>query len=65
MVFFALLANANEWVEIEAFAKEHEDFLRGYLELDNEYRPTTRFNEYLRWFRLNFCKGSKYYGMRC
>ena len=33
LVFFALLANANEWREIEAFGKEHEAFLRKYLEL--------------------------------
>jgi len=33
LVFFALLANANEWLEIEAFGKEHEKFLRKYLEL--------------------------------
>ena len=35
LVFFALLANANEWTEIEAFGQEHESFLRGYLELPN------------------------------
>jgi predicted transposase YbfD/YdcC len=32
-VFFAKLANANFWEEIEIFAKEHEKFLRQYLEL--------------------------------
>ena len=35
IVFFALLANANEWVEIEYFAQKHEKFLRKYLELSN------------------------------
>ena len=35
LVFFALLANANEWEEMEAFGEEHEEFLRGYLELPN------------------------------
>jgi len=35
LVFFALLANADEWVEIEIFGKEHEAFLRRYLELPN------------------------------
>ena len=35
LVFFAMLANANEWVAIEIFGKEHEQFLRGYLELPN------------------------------
>ena len=31
----ASLANANEWVEIQIFGKEHESFLRQYLELQN------------------------------
>lgn len=35
LVFFAILANADDWVEIEVFGKEHEDFLRKYLELPN------------------------------
>lgn len=35
LAFFALLANADDWVEIEVFGKEHEDFLRNYLELPN------------------------------
>lgn len=35
LVFFATLANADDWVEIEVFGKEHEDFLRNYLELPN------------------------------
>lgn len=35
LVFFAMLANADEWVEIETFGEEHEEFLRKYLELPN------------------------------
>jgi len=35
IVFFATLANADEWVAIEIFAREHEEFLRKYLELPN------------------------------
>ena len=35
LVFMANLANANEWVEIEIFGKEHELFLRLYMELPN------------------------------
>ena len=35
IVFFAKLANADDWVEIEIFAQEHEEFLREYLELPN------------------------------
>lgn len=33
IVFFALLGNANEWGEIESFAKRKEKWLRKYLEL--------------------------------
>lgn len=33
LVFFATIANADDWVEIEVFGKEHEDFLCNYLEI--------------------------------
>ena len=33
IVFFAILGNANEWGEIETFAKKKEKWLRKYLEL--------------------------------
>lgn len=32
LVFFAMLANADDWVEMEVFGKEHEKFLRNYLD---------------------------------
>lgn len=35
LVFFATLGNADDWVEMEVFGKEHEKFLRNYLELPN------------------------------
>jgi len=35
IVFFASIANANEWIEIYYFAVTHEEFLRKYLELPN------------------------------
>ena len=35
IVFFALLGNADEWSEIESFAKRKEKWLRRYLELPN------------------------------
>lgn len=44
IVFFAVLGNANEWGEIESFAKRKEKWLRKYLELpygiptDDTYR---------------------------
>ena len=33
LTFFAVLANANEWGEIETFGKQKEEWLRKYLEL--------------------------------
>lgn len=35
IALFAMIANANDCEEIEAFGKEHEDFLRNYFELLN------------------------------
>lgn len=35
IVFFALLGNADEWGEIESFARQKEKWLRKYLELPN------------------------------
>ena len=35
LVFFAMLANADDFVEMEMFGREHEEFLRRYLELPN------------------------------
>ena len=34
IVFFAELANANEWIEIYYFGVANEKFLRRYLELN-------------------------------
>lgn len=35
LVFFATVGNADDFVEIEVFGKEHEEFLGRYLELSN------------------------------
>jgi len=35
LTFFAMLGNADEWVAVELFGKEHEEFMREYLELPN------------------------------
>lgn len=35
LVFFASLGNADDWVEMEVFGREHEKFLKNYLELPN------------------------------
>ncbi len=45
IVFMASLSNADDWVEIEVFGKEHEAFLRKYLELPNAYHLMTQYSE--------------------
>ena len=35
ITFFAILSKANEWTEIEAFAKKQEEWLKKYLKLPN------------------------------
>lgn len=35
IVLFAKLANADDWEEIEIFAKSNEEFLKQYVELEN------------------------------
>lgn len=35
ITFFAIISKANEWIEIEAFAKNEEKWLKKYLELPN------------------------------
>lgn len=35
IVLFAILANADDWVEIGIFAAYHEEYLRKYTKLDN------------------------------
>lgn len=34
IVLFAKLANADDWEEVEIFAKSNEEFLRQYIELE-------------------------------
>ena len=35
IVLFAMLANADDWVEIGIFASYHEEYLRKYIDLEN------------------------------
>ena len=35
IVLFAALANADDWVEIEMFARFHQEYLRRYIKLEN------------------------------
>ena len=65
LVFFATLANADDWVEIEVFGKEHEDFLRNYLSFLMESLRMIRSREYLPWYPLNFWRISRQDGMKC
>ena len=37
LALFAVLSNANEWCEIEAFGIKKEKWLRNYLELEMVY----------------------------
>lgn len=58
IVFFAVLGNANEWGEIESFAKRKETWLRKYLELpcgiptDDTYRIVMGNIDTTQFFRL-------------
>lgn len=56
LVFFASLGNADDWVEMELFGREHESFLRNYLELPNGIPYMTRFRGCLQWYHQNFWK---------
>ena len=47
LVFFATLANADDWVEIEVFGKEHEDFLRNFWSFRMGFLRMIRSREYL------------------
>lgn len=35
IVLFAMLANADDWVEIGIFATYHEEYMRTYIRLEN------------------------------
>ena len=81
LVFFATLANADDWVEIEMFGKEHEDFLQYFLvfffcffffvfckiiwNFQMESLPMIHSKEFLQWCPLNFWKVFSKSGMKC
>ncbi len=58
IVFFAVLANADEWAEIETFAKKKEKWLRDHLDLpygiptDDTYRIVMGSIDTEHFFRL-------------
>lgn len=65
LVFFATLANADDWVEIEMFGKEHEDFLQIIWNFQMESLPMIHSKEFLQWCPLNFWKVFSKSGMKC
>ncbi len=58
IVFFAMPANANEWAEIETFAKKKEIWLREHLDLpygipaDDTYRVVMGSIDTEHFFRI-------------
>jgi len=60
--FFAMIANADDCVDIEHFGEEHEEFLREYFELEHGIPSHDTIQralsivspEYLQWFRNRF-----------
>lgn len=73
IVLFAKLANADDWEEIEIFAKFNEEFLKQYIELENgipshdtiqrvmgSIAPEHMQNVYVKWNELvNSNEGEK------
>lgn len=61
IVFFAVLGNANEWGEIESFAKKKEKWLRNYLELpygiptDDTFRIVISNIDTTHFFQVTVC----------
>jgi hypothetical protein len=45
LTFLADLSNAEKWEDVETFGKEHEEFLRQYLELP--YGIPSQYSAYL------------------
>jgi len=63
LVFLAMLGNANEWVAIEIFGKEHEKFLRRYLELPNGIPSHDTIQRVFAMVSSDICKKFKNNGM--
>ena len=63
LVFMASLANANEWSEIQIFGKEHESFLRQYLELPNGIPSHDTVQRVFAMLCPDYCKASGSAGM--
>ena len=65
LVFFATPANADDWVEIEVFGKEHEKFLRNYLELPDGIPSHDTIQRVFAMAPRNSWKISRNSGMKC
>lgn len=59
LVFFASLGNADDWVEMEVFGREHEGFLRNYLELPNGIPSHDTIQRVFAMVHRNFWKASR------
>jgi uncharacterized protein YabN with tetrapyrrole methylase and pyrophosphatase domain len=51
---FAVMAGANEWLEIEAFAKAHEKWLRRFLAMENGVPSDDTFRLVISSLNLNY-----------
>lgn len=65
LVFFASLGNADDWVEMEVFGREHEGFLRNYLELPNGIPSHDTIQRVFAMVHRNFWKASRSNEMKC
>ena len=63
IVLFAKLANADDWVEVEIFAKSSEEFLKQYIELENGIPSHDTIQRVMGGLSLNICRVSIKSGM--
>ena len=54
IVLFATLANADDWVEMEVFGKEHEDFCGIIWNFRMEFSHMIPVREFSLWCHRNF-----------
>ena len=65
LVFFAMLANADDWVEMEVFRKEHESSCGIIWNSQTGYLLMIQFIEFSQWCHRNFWKISRNSGAKC
>ena len=57
IVLLAVLANADEWLEVEAFGKAHEKWLRRFLRLEHGIPSDDTFRIVMSLFNTNYVYG--------